>query len=105
MPVVVQAIVVDEGLLDLFHRRACRLICLDGRSDDEECVHVDIVLARMSRWGRKRWLKNQRETSRIREFDVLSQRLLYMLSTSDRRIRRGPGRGVAGQARETVTRQ
>lgn len=49
MVVVAQAVLVNEDLLDLFHRRAGGLVSLDGRSDDEERVHVDVVLARMSR--------------------------------------------------------
>ncbi|KAI1790880.1 hypothetical protein LXA43DRAFT_855912, partial [Ganoderma leucocontextum] len=49
MPGVVQAFVVDEGLLDLFHRRAHGFVDLNGRSDDEERVHVEVVLlARVS---------------------------------------------------------
>lgn len=47
--VVAQAVVVDKGLLDLFHRRARGFVSLDGRSDDEERVHVDVMLAMMSR--------------------------------------------------------
>ncbi len=49
MPVVVQTIVVDESLLDLSHRRARGLLSRNGRSDDEKRVHVDVMLAMVSR--------------------------------------------------------